>query len=64
MNTIQAAIAEIVAEALRDAANELSDLAALEFDAKGPHDPRGAAIWDCASRLTHRADRVAAGLTP
>lgn len=64
MNTIQAAIAEIVAEALRDAAAELREKAAFEFDLKGPDDPRGAAIWDCASHLIERADRVAAGLTP
>lgn len=49
MNTIQAAIAEIVAEALRDAA--------AEIHARPIGTPVDA--W-----LRGRADRVAAGLTP
>ena len=48
MNTIQAAIAEIVAEALRDAADEL---------ARRGH-------RSAVTRRRERADRIAAGLTP
>ena len=51
MNTIQAAIAEIVAEALRDAADD----PALRLSGHS-----GISV----TRLRERADRVAAGLTP
>jgi hypothetical protein len=53
VNTIQAAIAEIVAEALRDAANEID---------AGPNFPLPPSI--ISALIRERADRVAAGLTP
>lgn len=58
MNTIQAAIAEIVAEALRDAANALI-AAQPETRTTVSH-----AKVDAARFIRERADRVAAGLTP
>ena len=47
-------------EALREAAKTLHEKAALEFDLKGPFDPRGAGIWDAGAYLGDRADRMEA----
>jgi hypothetical protein len=49
------------AQALREAAISLRGSAVHEFDARGPHDPRGAAIWDAACSLDARADSLATG---
>ena len=48
------------AEAVREAAKTLHEKAALEFDLKGPFDPRGAGIWDAGAYLGDRADRMEA----
>lgn len=65
MNTIQAAIAEIVAEALRDAANDMGEGDGISrFIGMDPLPAAVRAEKRAQQWLRERADRVAAGLTP
>lgn len=43
--------AEVEARVLRHAATVIRDQAVLRFEAHGPHDARGAALWDAASHI-------------
>ena len=44
-------LAEVRAEALRDAARYLRRQGSLRFDDHGPHDARGAALWDAGCAI-------------
>ena len=50
-DTLARMLAEARAEALREAYRELIGQASLRFGSHGPHDARGAALWDAGCWL-------------
>jgi hypothetical protein len=58
LDALDAVAGSIAARALREAGRVLQKFATERFSEHGPHDPRGAALWDAGAHLYEvRADR-------